>query len=77
MLTSVKIGDVVRHPNDELGVGEVIDVTNDNMEVRFAQRIVKLKAAVGLPSLEPAAREDLPVAELAATAVLAARSQSD
>ena len=62
MLKPVKIGDVVRHPNHELGVGEVIDVTNDNIEVRFAQRTVKLKAAVALPLLEPAAREDLPVA---------------
>ena len=65
MLKSVKIGDVVRHPNPKFGVGEVTAVTNDNIEVRFSQRVVMLKAAVALPLLEPANRADLPAAKRA------------
>ena len=62
MLKSVKIGDVVRHLNDELGVGEVIEVTDDNIKMRFAQGRVTLKAAVALPLLQLANRADLPAA---------------
>lgn len=65
MLESVKIGDVVRHPKRELGVGEVVGVAGDKIEVRFAQGVVKLNAAIGLQLLEPAGREDLPVARRA------------
>ena len=43
----VNVSEIQRaDPNQELGVGEVVGVTNDNSEVRFAQRVVKLNAAV-------------------------------
>jgi hypothetical protein len=80
MLKTVNVGEAVRHSaKPDWGVGEVVEVTNDKISVRFDHGVVKLSSGIALQHLDAAPLEDIPSARgrpREATSATAARCET-